>query len=384
MTEPADAIPIDVLVVGGGIQGLWVLRQLEATKEEEKRSALLVQRPRAGEVQSLHNQGFIYQGYFYARQSRVAKAMLEVSEAWSVLFQDLEISPVPNALLVTRDDRFLARWRRLGLSTNLPRQVLESGDVAWKTPEGVVPDLGELRKGLWARYAEKVRVGEVGSLADWSPGDLVRIQAASEEVFHVRPESIVLAAGRENDALLESAGREPADDLGDWAVFGVALRPLKEAAIPKSRLWIQEGLGIARPPSDPKVWVSSIQVKASEGWRAGARVQMRGLLSRRVEQEQGLRLSDYEYLPYCSDCWPALDRGGPGYQLVSRDALHAIWPTRLTLAPAAALRVVEALPPAKHPDQQSFPGSPKPPPSQEYWRTSWADRWESYADFYGL
>ena len=54
-------IELDLLVVGGGIQGLTLLHHYT---EEQQGSAILVSRDALGKGETLHSHGYLHRGYF--------------------------------------------------------------------------------------------------------------------------------------------------------------------------------------------------------------------------------------------------------------------------------------------------------------------------------
>ncbi len=67
---------LDVLIVGGGIQGLWLLKELS----DLKYSSLLVTDKALGVGQTLHSQVFIHRGYL---RSETRNDETESGDPWN-------------------------------------------------------------------------------------------------------------------------------------------------------------------------------------------------------------------------------------------------------------------------------------------------------------
>src|ERR1043165_2605609 len=73
------AIETDVLIIGGGVQGLWLLKQLR----ELNFDAVLVEQHALGARQSCHSHGFLHEGYNYPVVVKRVEELKESAQLWS-------------------------------------------------------------------------------------------------------------------------------------------------------------------------------------------------------------------------------------------------------------------------------------------------------------
>src|SRR5438132_3064023 len=85
MTRHADSgggksgqIEPDVLIIGGGVQGLWLLNDLH----RQGYSALLLERRELGGEQTCHSHIYLHQGHLY-REVRLAEHLKGVTDLWA-------------------------------------------------------------------------------------------------------------------------------------------------------------------------------------------------------------------------------------------------------------------------------------------------------------
>src|SRR5438105_1328638 len=114
--DGAPAVPVDVLVFGGGIQGLWLLRDLRASGY---RTLLLDPKPLGG-AQTLHSHGFLHAGHAYPHEGSFAH-FSRATERWTRFFEEAPETASPSAahvgfLALANAQFWEQRWRagRLG------------------------------------------------------------------------------------------------------------------------------------------------------------------------------------------------------------------------------------------------------------------------------
>jgi glycine/D-amino acid oxidase-like deaminating enzyme len=60
-TDQRQRIEVDVLIVGGGVQGLWLLNDLTKVGY----NVVLIEKDKIGGSQTLHSHGYIHKGHLY-------------------------------------------------------------------------------------------------------------------------------------------------------------------------------------------------------------------------------------------------------------------------------------------------------------------------------
>jgi len=79
-----DALDVDVLIIGGGIMGLWLAKELD---DKGYRFALLERKELGGE-QTCHSHVYIHQGYIYnEHEIELAAKLKSVTERWQAWLQ---------------------------------------------------------------------------------------------------------------------------------------------------------------------------------------------------------------------------------------------------------------------------------------------------------
>jgi hypothetical protein len=213
----AGAIDLDVLVVGGGVQGLCVLRELRARGID---GAFLVSRDPLGAGESLHSHGLLMRGYALPPEApiEVARGLAEAFDGWA---RDLGDGGVARAgehptYVGTADPRLAERWKALGLPFEplpAPPEALAGGHYArggrlYRTQERlfVGAEVVAALAGDVARWAGR---GELTAIRRSERGDrVVTCEVRSGgQTLRLRPELVVLAAGRDNQRLLGGASR---------------------------------------------------------------------------------------------------------------------------------------------------------------------------------
>ncbi|NLT07671.1 MAG: L-2-hydroxyglutarate oxidase [Solirubrobacterales bacterium] len=224
MQPPTDPNP-DFAVVGGGIVGLAVARELLARRPGATLTVL--ERDDAiGRHQTGHNSGVIHAGIYYAPGSLKARlcvagarAMYEYCDAEGIRYERA------GKLIVARDAGEVARLdelERRGAANGVPglrrldrdglREVEPhcEGVAALHSPQTGVVDFGEVARSLAAgleRDGAAVRTGAGVEAIAAAPGGRLALRHAGGET---RPRFAVFCAGAWSDRLATLAGA-PAD-----------------------------------------------------------------------------------------------------------------------------------------------------------------------------
>ncbi|MCO6056437.1 FAD-dependent oxidoreductase [Pseudomonas sp. MOB-449] len=385
----AESLSTDVLILGGGIAGLW----LNARLRKQGFATLLVENASLGGGQSVRSQGIIHGGAKYALHGALtgaSEAIADMPRRWQeALAGNGELDLAGVRLL--SDAHYL--WSPGTLAGNLTSFFASKavrGRVDQVKGSDLPPALQHPKfKGKVYRLAELVldvpslisRLAELagdGLLAARTieplleDGQLTGLRLDGREV---RAQRIVLSAGAGNQALLEALGlSQPAMQLRPLHMVMVkapSLKPLYAHCLgggPKPRITVT-----SHPAADGQwVWYLGGDIAEADGVARNEAEQI-------AAAEQELR----HLLPWVdlsAAQWATLrvDRAEPAQSglvrpdnafLSEQGRLLVGWPTKLALAPDFADRVLAAFardgvrPGANLP----LPALPRPPVAQAVW-----------------
>lgn len=385
----SQALSTDVLIVGGGIAGLW----LNARLRRQGFATLLVDNARLGGGQSVKSQGIIHGGAKYALHGALtgaSEAIADMPRRWREALAgngELDLSGVR----LLSDAHYL--WSPGSLAGNITSFFASKavrGRVDQVKGEQLPPALQHPKfKGKVYRLAELVldvpslisRLSELagdGLLAAErieplrENGELVGLIIDGREI---RAQRVILSAGRGNAELLGALGlSQPAQQLRPLhmaLVKGPTLKPLYAHCLgggPKPRVTI------TTHPAANGQWV----------WYLGGDLaEADGVARDEAAQIQAAKKELSELLPWVdlsAAQWATLrvDRAEPAQSglvrpdnafLHEQGKLLVGWPTKLALAPDFADRVLAALSrdgiqPAQH---APLPALPRPSVAPAVW-----------------
>lgn len=359
----SQTLSTDVLIVGGGVAGLWLNARLRA----KGYATLLVERESLGGGQSVKSQGIIHGGAKYALHgalSGASEAIADMPRRWREALDgsgELDLSGVR----LLSDAHYL--WSPGTLAGNLTSFFASKavrGRVDQVKGEQLPPALQNPKfKGKVYRLAELVvdvpsliaRLSELAGNSllaadDIQPlhdnGQLVGLRVDGREI---RAQRIVLSAGRGNADLLASLDvPQPAQQLRPLhmvMVKGPSLKPLYAHCLgggPKPRITVT-----SHPSADGEwVWYLGGDLAEADGV---ARDQAAQIDAARKELTQLL-----PWIDLSTAQWATLrvERAEPAQSglvrpdnafLGDQGALLVGWPTKLALAPDFADRVLSHL-----------------------------------------
>lgn len=200
-------IDIDVLIIGGGIQGLWLLNDLTRVGY----NVLLLEKSKLGGDQTLHSHGFLHQGYGYTN-AEMARRLKTTTQRWNVFIKERCI-PIPQApslygfTSLANSLLWRGKWAEAGLQAReyqkltfmekgLLRKVFET-DEKWLNTAGVI-------KCLAAPVEQAIIHGEVERIRYSPDKDVIESVdiIVNNQRFLLACKFVVLAAGRGNIHLL--------------------------------------------------------------------------------------------------------------------------------------------------------------------------------------
>jgi len=386
----SQALSTDVLIVGGGIAGLW----LNARLRRQGFATLLLENASLGGGQSVKSQGIIHGGAKYALHgalSGASEAIADMPRRWREALAgngELDLTGVR----MLSDAHYL--WSPGSLAGNITSFFASKavrGRVDQVKGEQLPAALQHPKfKGKVYRLAELVldvpslitRLSELagdGLLAAErieplrENGELVGLTVDGREI---RAQRIILSAGRGNAELLASLGlSQPAQQLRPLhmtLVKGPTLKPLYAHCLgggPKPRVTIT-----THPAADGQwVWYLGGDLAEADGV---ARDQATQILAAKKELSELL-----PWIDLSAAQWSTLrvERAEPAQSglvrpdnafLHEQDRLLVGWPTKLALAPDFADRVLAALSrdgiqPTTHAPLPALPRPSVAPPAWE-------------------
>lgn len=381
----------DVLIVGGGIAGLW----LNARLRRLGYSTLLVERGSLGGEQSVKSQGIIHGGAKYALHGALtgaSEAIADMPRRWREALSGSGELDLSGVRLLSEAHYLWSPGTLAGNLTSFFASKAVRGRVDQVKGEQLPPALQDRKfKGKVYRLAELVldvpslitRLAELagdGLLAaqDIQPlRDGTQLSGLRVDGHEIRAQRVVLSAGAGNAQLLATLGVEqPKQQLRPLHMVlakGPALKPLYAHCLgggPKPRVTVT-----THPAADGQwVWYLGGDIAEADGVARDEASQIKA-----AQQELA------ELLPWVDQSatrWATLrvDRAEPAQSglvrpdnafLAEDGPLLVGWPTKLALSPDFADRVVAALQrdniqPGDHP---ALPPLPRPAIAQPAWET---------------
>ncbi|WP_447753924.1 NAD(P)/FAD-dependent oxidoreductase [Pseudomonas nicosulfuronedens] len=385
----SESLSTDILIVGGGIAGLW----LNARLRRAGFSTVLVENTALGGVQSMRSQGIIHGGTKYALHGALTGASEAIADM-PALWRDCLAGTGEVDLRGTRvlsDAHYL--WSPGGLAGNLTSFFASKAvrsRVAQVKGNDLPPALQDKAfKGKAYRLTELVLdvPSLIARLAELAGDSLLageRIEALRDadklvglrvDGREIRAQRVVLSAGAGNEALLRELGLERPEmqrrPLHMVLVTAPTLKPLYAHCLgggPKPRVTV------TTHPLSNGDWV----------WYLGGDIAEAGGVARNeAEQIAEAQRELHKLVPWIdlsAARWATLrvDRAEPSQNnllrpdsafLAEDGALLVGWPTKLALAPNFADRVLESLENSGIRPQASaaLPELPRPAMARPVW-----------------
>lgn len=360
---------VDVLIIGGGVAGLWILNVLC----DAGYRVVLVEKSALGHGQTMWSQGIVHSGAKYGLAAQALPALTRSLQAMPARWRaSLQGEVFPDLRAVSLRSRSLLAWvprtesvRNTGHATSIPLtagHALPSG--AWpgllradasevRVLDEFVLDMGSLVSSLYQPHrAHVLRASQVHLRLDDG------VVAVGDATF--RPRAIVLAAGSGNGTLLQQAG-VPATKMQTRPLSMLMLRgPLPEI------------YGHCVVGGDPHITVTSARLEdGSVVWQVGGRlaettrwaddpVAFRSSAVATIRQAlpsldlRGVEVSTYHAVRAEPVTVDGRRPAGAHVELVADHPLvMAVWPTKFALTPQLADDVLacmrSVMPESTHP-----------------------------------
>lgn len=357
-------MPLDLLIIGGGIAGLWLL-------DEARRAGfnvLLVESQALGSGQTMASQGILHGGFKHALTGRISSHVDALNEMPSIWRQCLAGTREPDLREVTLRGESCHCWRtdsltslfgqlgaRMGLRVGLDRVGDSRRPVPLKDAPGQVYQLFEQvidPFSLVAVLAQRNHTRIVrGTRIDFfccydGSVDTALIESCDGQHLLTKPRHIVLAAGQQNDALRHFCG----------------LAPNSVRHLPLAILTLRGNLptlnGFCLDGTKAKVVITTQRVRDDEAvWQVASErvtdVEDALLRMSMVQQlEEALpgfawpeRMKIWLYTSTRAEAFTKDGSRANDVQTIVEGNVITAFPTKLVLAPRLAERILQQLPP---------------------------------------
>ncbi len=352
-------VALDVLIVGGGISGLWLLDECR----RQGYDALLVETQALGQGQTVASQGILHGGLKYSLAGALGTfvdAVKEMPPIWRACLAGTREPDLSKAHLrseyccVWQNGSFKSKLgqlgARFGLRTTASRMSDDQKPAPLRNCPGEVFRLDEQvidPRSLLAVFAARNQERVIfASGIDFSrPGLATVIHPSDERIaLAFEPERIVLAAGEGNAALREACGLDPlimqrrplpiltvAGNLPD--LNGHCISTTKASAIITTQR-ISEGRAVWQVASETAMDMQG-------DFLSNALRELKAALP-------GFKWPDIALSSYTSTRAEAMTKGGErptDAHVIFEGEVITAWPTKLVLAPRLAQLILDILPP---------------------------------------
>ena len=362
-------IEADIVIVGGGIAGLWTLNRLA----DRGYSVLLVEREAFGAGQSIAAQGVIHGGLKYAAGGLLndaSEALAAMPCRWRKCFEgdgevDLQnarrLAPcqhlwtrgggtsaiagfVASKMLKSRIDKLDRRDFPAPLDHDSYR-----GHV-FQLDEFVVDTPTVLRE-LARPHPDRILQADIEEMGNREDAAVLEIQtkATNGEAASVVCRHLVLCAGEGNGRCLEQ--------LGMSSEVPMQRRPLQQVLVKHPELPPFYSVCLGTGPKPPLVCTTHFHPDGDRVWYLGGELAESGVNRSADGQIRAARKAMRRLLPWMNlenATWATLkidraeaetpDRNRhPGAWVETRRNITTVWPSKLALAPDAADRVISQL-----------------------------------------
>jgi glycerol-3-phosphate dehydrogenase len=367
MTAPAQ-LNVDVVVMGGGVAGLWLLAKLRKLGF----SAVLLEANALGAGQTLYAQGIIHGGMKYALTGKLSdssKAVAQMPALWrECLHGKGEIDL--RAVKILSPYQYL--WSTKSLSSKMagffaskimtsrttevsggqrPKvfQNTEFHGQVYRLQESIL-DTASLVTALAEPHMEAIFKFDWTDEARFDVRETVRIQFSAGQQNHhtIEAKALVLTAGKGNADILSCMGHETPQ---------MQLRPLRQVVM-RGNLPDMLYAHCMGASVNPRITITGHRdANGDIVWYLGGQLAEDGVKRSVAEQLQKAKAEIAELLPWLDVTgvqWATLDidraepkqPGGKRPESVYVDYQDRVitgWPTKLVLAPKLANDVVELL-----------------------------------------
>ena len=401
---PGERIPLDVMILGGGVAGLWLLDELTGLGYR----ALLLEAHALGSGQTIASQGIIHGGLKYSLKGLIpgsARAIKDMPIIWK---QCLSGKRRPNLSatrlrsdhcylwqtesLVSRvgmmGAKSLLRVKPIAVSRgDLPGPLESCPGNVYRLDEQVI-DPASMIENLADQHRNRLLHVPAPEEAEWvldGPGRVNAIRLRPPETgkdhadsrpIELRPKQMVLTAGKGNRSLHKILG---------LSTTVIQLRPLHMLMVRKnSDKALPQFNGHCIDGNRTRVTITSgVDSAGRTVWQVGGQLAEDGMamtpreLATHGKHEleavlPGIDLDNTQWATYQVDRAEGATQSGAKPDdpvLIQEGNVITAWPTKLALAPKLSQQIVQCLEPPSHdavidppvPVDWPRPGVAKPP-----------------------
>lgn len=355
---------VDVVIVGGGVAGLWTLDELR----RQGHDAILVEKSALGDGQTIWSQGIIHGGLKYSLKGLVGAAASSIRELPDLWRRCLAGDAEPDLSGVRRRSDHCWVWQtrsigsRLGMlgaraGLRVAPEVVEPGErpAALRECPGVVARVGEqvidpasLLDALASRHPGRVALADIGPTLERTPEG---VRFVLDDGTSVEASTLVLCAGNGNAALRERLALDPGAQ--QVRPLRMVLARARVDALPElqghcvDRAHTRVTITTDRDEAGRRVWQIGGEV-AEHGAALDEDATIRLAQGELADVLPGLDLSHVEWATYLAPRAEGRTAGGkrPDDATIVRDGpIITAWPTKLVLAPILAQRIAAMISP---------------------------------------
>ncbi|HEX9943131.1 MAG TPA: FAD-dependent oxidoreductase [Thermoanaerobaculia bacterium] len=394
------SISLDVLVLGGGVQGLWILNDLL----QEGYHSLLLETGELGGDQTCHSHAYIHHGHVFGTHG-LAKSVKEVHQIWTEWLTHHPIHQNMDSYFGFANPAEADKREHLWndplhmlpfSSSDLPLPLAGGHILKALKMTGVCLDAEELVKALVTGtpdHISKIKsitdIASAGGRISW-----VTANVDNNTYLRLQPRALILAAGRGNTGLHQMICGKSADDCCEIRTLHMLVVRAKNKILDPlagffhpSKLFI-----VPRQVGEDIVWlVSDTRHNPDrDNWVQTLFPLLVELAPRYFRDPTDLLFGIYEAVKCDGRGAGDLPAGEQLVQFGFQN-LWAVWPTKLTLAPRASRSLRSLLrttigPPTNSP---SFPpgwthARVQPAIAKERWRVTPLLPWNEFQVCYHL
>ena len=366
--KKATEVSVDVLIIGGGIAGLWSLARLQQAGYK----TVLLESQALGAGQTRYAQGIIHGGTKYALTGKLtasSEAVADMPARWRACYEgrgELDLTQAEllsdahylwsTTSLTSRISGFFASKVMRARSSEISKESLPSifqnkafKGQFYRLDEPVFNTLSVVRALAEPRKQSILMVDKKMIKAE---GDTIRVQSKKGDEFLFRYKKIVLMAGQGNEELLSAIGQS--DPV-------MQLRPLKMVIMrggPDNKLSDMIYAHCLGASVNPRITITSHRDDQGDiVWYMGGQLAEEGIDKSDADLIDTAKQELEELIPWLElkDMqWGVLEinraeikkKGTTrpdSFSIVMNENVITTWPTKMALSPALADALLETL-----------------------------------------
>ena len=374
-------VSLDVLIIGGGIAGLWLLHELRNLGF----SVLLIENSTLGSGQTITSQGILHGGVKYSLQGMFTRSAQAVAQMPSLWREALSGNRVPDLSQVQLRGEYCHLWRSESVSSRLGMLGAQVGltikpkklsaeeiptllrncpgtvyrlDEQVLSPHSLIQSLAEsMANAIVTLHPHENVLFQTEKKGEIQSVQIVDLQRTShnDPVLEFQPKHMICTAGAGNQELLRQLA---------WNSPAVQRRPLQMVVIRSRHLPQLNGHCI--DGKQTRVTITSEQDSSGNMiWQLGGQLAEEGvsmsceqLIEHAIDELKAvipeISLEKTEWMTYRVDRAERAIKGTgrpDSIQISQKQNVFLAWPTKLVLAPKLAEELIARLPASPQCDQ---------------------------------